>query len=149
VSGLGGDALIQQTVKKSELDGRVQVVQIESTADAGSAQAQSPRVWVGDDPTAKQIADVGGGDGVGAIPGRHHHLVDTRPEGQVRGEVEQLTAPKVLGELVGDSCALKAAHSATLGVSPVRHQPITARTPITATTEGCETRPHRLIYRGA
>jgi len=40
VSGLGGEAFIQQTVKQSQLDGRGQIVQVETTAEAGATQAQ-------------------------------------------------------------------------------------------------------------
>jgi hypothetical protein len=75
VSGLGGDAFIQQTVKQSQLDGRGQIVQIKSTADAGATQAQSPRVWISDDPAAEQVSEVLGGNGAGAIPGPHYPLV--------------------------------------------------------------------------
>jgi hypothetical protein len=41
-----------------------------------SPQAQSLRVWISDDAAAEQVAEVGGGDGVGVIPGRHHDLVE-------------------------------------------------------------------------
>jgi hypothetical protein len=70
-----------------------------------------------------------GSDGMGAIPGPHHHLVNRRPESQLRGKVEQFTTLKVFGDLVGDSCALKASHSVTVRVPPVCHHPITDRTP--------------------
>jgi hypothetical protein len=40
VSGLGGDAFIQQTVKQSQLDGRGQIVQVKTTAEVGATQAQ-------------------------------------------------------------------------------------------------------------